>query len=106
LLGFLWWRSWGGEGLELGSGVQISKLALGSGLRLRALVGPILKLERPPRLLFDWLAKESHLDDLANQSKCLKNRGLVIGWPGLPVGAQRAFRFSRLLARDQMKSEG
>ena len=37
----------GGEGLKLGSGLQISKLALGWGLGLRALVGPILKLERP-----------------------------------------------------------
>ena len=42
-----WGRSLGGEGLELGSGVQISKLALGLGLGLRALLGPILKLERP-----------------------------------------------------------
>ena len=86
--------------LRLGSGVQISKLALGSGLRLRALVGPILKLERPTpvcssraRLLFDWLAKSFNFDNLANQSKCLQNKGLVIGWPGCPLGAQRAFRF-------------
>ena len=50
------------------------------------------------RLLFDWMAKSSNLDDLADQSQYLQNRGLVIGWPALPVGAQRAFRFLRLLA--------
>ena len=37
---------WGG-GLELGSGVQISKLALGLVMGLSALMGPILKFERP-----------------------------------------------------------
>ena len=50
LLGLLWWRSLGGEGLELGSGVQISKLALGLLLRSRVLRGPILKFERPTPL--------------------------------------------------------
>ena len=75
----------GGHTLELGSGVPISKLAWG-------LFPP------RPRLLLNWLAKSSNLDDLANQLKCLRNRGLVIGWPTLPGGAQRAFLFSRLLA--------
>ena len=28
----------------------------------------------------------------------------MIGWPGLPVGAQRALRFSRLLAWDRSMS--
>ena len=37
----------GGHALELGSGVQISKLALGLVLGLRAMRGPILKFERP-----------------------------------------------------------
>ena len=36
-----------GGGLELGSGVQISKLAFGLDPGLWALLGPILKLERP-----------------------------------------------------------
>ena len=43
----------GGEGLELGSGVPISKLALGLLLRLRSLVGQILEIGTPdPRLQF------------------------------------------------------
>jgi len=43
----------GGEGLKLGSGVPISKLALGLLLRLRSLVGPILEIGTPdPRLQF------------------------------------------------------
>ena len=37
----------GGHALELGSGVQISKLALGLVLELRVLRGPILKFARP-----------------------------------------------------------
>ena len=36
-----------GQVLELGSSLQISKLAWGLVLGLRALMGPILKLERP-----------------------------------------------------------
>ena len=47
LLGLLWWSVLGGHALELGSGVQISKLALGLVLELRVLRGPILKFERP-----------------------------------------------------------
>ena len=79
------------EGLKLGSGVQISKLALGLVVGAG---GANFEIGTPdPRLLCDWLARLSNLDDLANQSKCLTNRGLVIGWPSLPVGAQRAFRF-------------
>jgi len=50
MLVFLWGRFLGREGLKLGSGVQISKLALGLLLRLRALLGPILKFERPTPL--------------------------------------------------------
>ena len=46
LLGLLWWRSLGGEGLELGSGVQISKLAWGC-FGIVGVVGPILNVERP-----------------------------------------------------------
>ena len=38
---------WVGGGFELESGLQISKLAWGLILGPRALVGPILKLERP-----------------------------------------------------------
>ena len=36
-----------GQVLELGSGLQISKLAWGVVLGFRVLTGPILKLERP-----------------------------------------------------------
>ena len=64
MLGFLWWRSLGGEGLELGSGVQISKLALGLRLGLCALVGPILKLERPTPVTGGQKIKVGHVGHL------------------------------------------
>ena len=88
---------WGG--FEIGVGRANFKIDLGVGSGIAGTGGANFEIGTPvPRLLFDWLAKSSNLDDLANQFKCLQNRGLVIGWPGLPVGAQRAFRFSSLLA--------
>jgi len=77
-----------GDVLELGSGVPITILALGLVLGLRALLGPIVKLEGPTsdlscicagvRMtneggggLFDWLARLANLSLLANQLKSL-----------------------------------
>ena len=91
---------WGG--FEIGVGRTNFKIGLGVGSGIEGADGANFEIGTPdPRLLFGWLAKSSNLDGLADQSKCLQNRGLVIGWPGLPVGAQRAFRFSSLLAWDR-----
>jgi len=88
---------WGG--FEIGVGRSNFKIGLGVGSGIVGAGGANFEIGTPdPRLLFDWLAGSSKLDDPANQSKCLQNRGLVIGWPSLPVGAQRAFRSSRPLA--------
>jgi len=82
---------WGG--FEIGVGRTNFKIGLGVGSGIEGADGANFEIGTPdPRLLFGWLAKSSNLDGLADQSKCLQNRGLVIGWPGLPVGAHFAFR--------------
>ena len=84
---------WGG--FEIGVGRSNFKIGLGVGSGIEGADGANFEIGTPdPRLLFGWLAKSSNLDGLADQSKCLQNRGLVIGWPGLPVGAPRALRIS------------
>ena len=77
---------WGGFGI--GVGRANFKIGLGAGSGIEGAEGANFEVCTPdpvcnsrPRLLFDWLAKSFNLDDLANQSKCLRNRGLVIGWP-------------------------
>ena len=79
-----------GANLEIGNWNTRSRLLAGRGVVVRSIGWP----------------SRSTWDDLANQSKGLRNRGLVIGWPGLPGGAQRAFRFSSLLVSKDEFWEG
>ena len=98
---FVAWRILGGRRVGIGVGFSNFEIGLGVGTGIVGADGDNFEIGTSDSVC--WLAggvvvhsigwpSLSTLDDLANQSKGLRNRGLVIGLPG---GAQRAFRLSQ-----------